>query len=237
MQGTGRKRKVVWVLDSGCSRHMTGEKSLLTDVVMRTGPIVIFGDDSKGFTTGYGKLKVGNVIIEDISLVEGLKHNLLSISQFCDKGYDVIFQKEVCLIQNRKDKDLTLRGVRKSSLFIADIDSASKGEVKCFYTKASADDSWLWHRKLSHLNFKTMNSLVKRELVRGLPQKEFCQEGLCDACEKGKSKKASHRSKGMTDIGSPLQLIHMDLFGPVNIPSISRKRYALVIVDDYSKYT
>uniref|UniRef100_A0A161ZMT4 Integrase catalytic domain-containing protein n=1 Tax=Daucus carota subsp. sativus TaxID=79200 RepID=A0A161ZMT4_DAUCS len=82
-----------------------------------------------------------------------------------------------------------------------------------------------------------MNSLVKRELVRGLPQKEFCQEGLCDACEKGKSKKASHRSKGMTDIGSPLQLIHMDLFGPVNIPSISRKRYALVIVDDYSKYT
>ena len=216
---------------------MTGEKSLLTDVVMRTGPIVIFGDDSKGFTTGYGKLKVGNVIIEDISLVEGLKHNLLSISQFCDKGYDVIFQKEVCLIQNRKNKDLTLRGVRKSSLFIADIDSASKGEVKCFYTKASADDSWLWHRKLSHLNFKTMNSLVKRELVRGLPQKEFCQEGLCDACEKGKSKKASHRSKGMTDIGSPLQLIHMDLFGPVNIPSISRKRYALVIVDDYSKYT
>ena len=237
MQGTGRKSKVVWVLDSGCSRHMTGEKSLLTDVVMRTGPIVIFGDDSKGFTTGYGKLKVGNVIIEDISLVEGLKHNLLSISQFCDKGYDVIFQKEVCLIQNRKNKDLTLRGVRKSSLFIADIDSASKGEVKCFYTKASADDSWLWHRKLSHLNFKTMNSLVKRELVRGLPQKEFCQEGLCDACEKGKSKKASHRSKGMTDIGSPLQLIHMDLFGPVNIPSISRKRYALVIVDDYSKYT
>ncbi|XP_063941230.1 uncharacterized protein LOC135149434 [Daucus carota subsp. sativus] len=79
-------------------------------------------------------------------------------------------------------------------------------------------------------------SKVKRELVRGLPQKVFCQEGLCDACEKGKSKKASHISKCMTGIGSPLQLIHMDLFGPVNIPSILRKRYALVIVDDYSKY-
>ena len=98
------------VLDSGFSRHVTGSKSLLTNVVMRTGSVVVFGNDGKGFTAGYGKMKVGNVIIEDISLMEGLKHNLLSISQFCDKGYDVTFQKEICLIQNRKHKDLTLRG-------------------------------------------------------------------------------------------------------------------------------
>ena len=227
----------MWILDSGCSRHMTGEKSLLTDVVERTGPIVTFGDDSKGFTKGYGNLRIDNVIIENISLVEGLKHNLLSISQFCDRGYDVTFRKEKCLISHRKDEKLALQGVRKGNLFVADLDSASKGELKCFYSKASTDESWLWHRKLSHLNFKTMNSLVKRELVRGLPQMEFCQEGLCEACEKGKSKKASHRSKDMSSITEPLQLIHMDLFGPVNIMSLSKKKYALVIVDDYSKYT
>ena len=109
--------------------------------------------------------------------------------------------------------------------------------MSCFYSKASAEDSWLWHKKLSHLNFKTMNSLVKRELVRGLPQLQFSKEGLCEACEKGKSKKASHRSKDMTNISEPLQLIHMDLFGPVNVMSVSRKRFALVMVDDYSKYT
>ena len=73
MQRTGKKNKVVWVLDSGCSRHMTGSKSLLIDVVMRTGPVVVFGDDSKDFTTGYGTLKVENVIIKDISLVEEFK--------------------------------------------------------------------------------------------------------------------------------------------------------------------
>ena len=182
-------------------------------------------------------LEIGNVIIDNISLVEGLKHNLLSIIQFCDKGYDVKFRKDRCLISNRKDEKLALQGVRKGNLFIADLDSASKGEVSYFYSKASAEDSWLWHKKLSHLNFKTMNSLVKRELVRGLPQMEFCKEGLYGACEKGKSKKASHKSKDMTNISEPLQLIHMNLFGPVNIMFMSRKRYALVMVDDYSKYT
>ena len=216
---------------------MTGEESLLTDVVKKTGPIVTFGDDNKGFTTGYGNLEIGNVIIENISLVEGLKQNLLSISQLCDKGYNVDFRKDKCLISNKKDEKLALQGVRKGNLFIADLSSASDGEVKCFYIKASTDQSWLWHKKLSHLNFKTMNSLVKRELVRGLPLMEFHQEELCEACEKGKSKKASHRSKGLTSISEPLQLIHMDLFGPVNVMSISRKRYALVMVDDYSKYT
>ena len=82
-----------------------------------------------------------------------------------------------------------------------------------------------------------MNSLVKRELVRGLPDMEFCNEGLCEACEKGKSNKASHRSKDSTSINVPLQLLHMDLFGPMNVLSFSRKRYAMVIVDDFSKYT
>ena len=107
----------------------------------------------------------------------------------------------------------------------------------CFYSKASPDESWLWHKKLSHLNFKTMNSLVKRELVRGLIEMEFSPDGLCEACEKGKSKRASHKKKTMTDITEPLELLHMDLFGPVNVMSMSRKKYGLVIVDDYSRYT
>ena len=132
---------------------------------------------------------------------------------------------------------LALQGVRKGNLFIADLQSESKDEVKYFYAKASTDESWLWHKKLSHLNFKTMNSLVKRELVRGLPQMEFTHEGLCEACQKGKSNKAPHKSTDTSVITEPLQLIHMDLFGPVNVMSMSKKRYALVIVDDYSKYT
>ena len=82
-----------------------------------------------------------------------------------------------------------------------------------------------------------MNSLVKREMVRGLPQMEFTHERLCEACQKGKSKKASHKGTDTSAITESLQLLHMDLFGPVNVMSMLKERYALVIVDDYSKYT
>ena len=227
----------MWILDSGCSRHMTGDRALLSDVVVKAGPVVTFGDNSKGITKGYGCLKYGNVIIEDVSFVEGLKFNLLSISHFCDRGYAVSFEREKCQILHKKNGKPALQGVRKGDLFIADLNSGFKDEVNCFYAKASSDDSWLWHKKMSHLNFKTMNSLVKRELVRGLPQMEFTQEGLCEACQKGKSKKASHKGTDTSSITEPLQLLHMDLFGPVNVMSMSKKQYALVIVDDFSKYT
>ena len=84
----------MWVLDSGCSRHMTGYRDLLSNVVEKDCLIITFGDDSKGFTMGYGNLEIENITIENISLVERLKHNLLSISQFCEKGFDVSFIKE-----------------------------------------------------------------------------------------------------------------------------------------------
>ena len=80
LQGTGKKNKVMWILDSGCSRHMTGDMALLSQFERKAGPLVTFGDDSIGTTLGYGNLEVGNVIIEDVALVDGLKHNLLSIS-------------------------------------------------------------------------------------------------------------------------------------------------------------
>ncbi|KAL8099440.1 hypothetical protein AgCh_031901 [Apium graveolens] len=137
---------------------------------------------------------------------------------------------------SQKNEKLALNGVRKGDFFVAGWNSAN-GQVMCFHSKTSPVKSWLWHKKLSYLNFKTMNSLVKRELVRGLSEMEFSPDGLCKTCEKGKSKRASHKKKTMTDITEKLQLLHMDLFGPVNIMSMSRKKYGLVIIDDYSRYT
>ena len=98
----------MWIIDSGCSTHMTGDKALLSNMVEKVGPWVTFGDDSKGFTKGYGNLDIGNVVIENISLVDGLKHNLLSVSQFTDKGYEVNFKTEQCSIINKKDKNSLL---------------------------------------------------------------------------------------------------------------------------------
>ena len=183
---------------------MTGDRALLLNVVEKAGPVVTFGDNNKGLTQGYGSLQAGNVIIENVSVVQGLQHNLLSISQFCDKGYSVLFDKEKCQILHKKNGLPALQGVRKGNLFVADLMSGCKDEVNYFYAKASPDESWLWHKRLSHLNFKSMNSLVKRELVRGLPQMEFTQEGLCEACQKGKSKKSSHKGTDISTITESL---------------------------------
>ena len=170
LQGIKQVQPVVWILDSGSSRHMTGDRALLSNVVEKAGPVVTFGDNSKGLTEGYGCLLAGNVIIENVYVVQGLEHNLLSISQFCDNGYNVLFDKLKCQILHKKNEKPSLIGIQKGNLFVADMNSGSNLEVNCFYAKASSNESWLWHKRLSHLNFKTMNSLVKRELVRGLPQ-------------------------------------------------------------------
>ena len=84
----------MWTIDTGCSSHMTGDKALLSNMVEKAVPWVTFGDDSKGFTKVYGNLEIGNVVIENISLVDGLKHNLLSVSQFTDKGHEVNIKSE-----------------------------------------------------------------------------------------------------------------------------------------------
>ena len=107
----------------------------------------------------------------------------------------------------------------------------------CFMSKASSDINWLWHKRLSHLNFKTLNHLSVHQLVTGLPDYSFAKESLCSACEKGKQTRASFKSKQVSSVSSPLQLLHMDLFGPVNVKSMAGKKYTLVIVDEFSGYT
>ena len=124
------------------------------------------------------------------------------------------------LLLAKKTGEIALKGVRKGSLFVTYLDSTNKDGVCCFYTKASEEQSKLWHKKLSHLNFKAINTLVKKELVRDMPSLEFAQLEVCEACQKGKMKRSSHKSKTVNSISAPLQLIHMDLFGPVNVLSI-----------------
>ena len=129
LHGIKQVNRVVWILDSGCSRHMTGDRALLSNVVEKAGPVLTFGDNSKGLTQGYGSLQAGNVIIDNISVVQGLQHNLLSISQLCNKGYSVLFDKERCQMLHKKNGLLALQGVGKGNLFIADLQSRSKFKI------------------------------------------------------------------------------------------------------------
>ncbi|GJU20081.1 putative ribonuclease H-like domain-containing protein [Tanacetum coccineum] len=109
--------------------------------------------------------------------------------------------------------------------------------LTCLFAKATIDESNLWHRRLGHKNFKTMNKLVRGNLVRGLPSKLFKNDHTCVACQKGKQHKASCKTKLVSSISQPIRILHMDLFGPTSIRSINHKIYFLVVTDDYSRFS
>ncbi|KAJ9545329.1 hypothetical protein OSB04_025036 [Centaurea solstitialis] len=213
---------------------MTGSKSVLSNYREERGPAVTFGGNGKGQTRGYGTLTNGVTTFKRVAYVEGLMHNLLSISQLCDKNHKVSFSKKKCKVKNRR-KEVILTGVRHADIYIINMNTST--DNFCFVSRASSDTNWLWHKRLSHLNFKTINQPCINNLVVGLPNFRYTKVSLCSACEKGKQTRASFKSKQISSISSPLQLLHMDLFGPVNVQSIAGKKYTLVIVDEYSRYT
>ncbi|KAJ9541256.1 hypothetical protein OSB04_027762 [Centaurea solstitialis] len=132
---------------------------------------------------------------------------------------------------------ILLRTPRRDNVYCLDLNGMPSKVVNCLFSKASVTESSLWHRRMGHMNMKTMNILVKNNLVRGLPSKEFTLDDNCVACLKGTQHKASHKSKSINIISAPLQLLHMDFFGPTNVMSIGKKSYCLVIIDDYSRFT
>ncbi|GJX76081.1 retrovirus-related pol polyprotein from transposon TNT 1-94, partial [Tanacetum coccineum] len=116
-------------------------------------------------------------------------------------------------------------------------DAKTRSSPICLLSKASKSKSWLWHRRLNHLNFGTINDLARKDLVRGLPRLKFEKDHLCSACQLGKSKKFSHKPKSENTNMEVLHTLHMDLCGPMRVQSINGKKYILVIVDDYSRFT
>nr|GFA46408.1 retrovirus-related Pol polyprotein from transposon TNT 1-94 [Tanacetum cinerariifolium] len=161
------------VIDSGCSRNMTGNMSYFSDFEELNKGYVAFGGNPKGGKIkGKGKIKTGKLDFDDVYFVKELKFNLFSVSQM-----------------------------------------------------------------LGHVNFKTINKLVKGNLVRGLPSKVFTNDNSCVACKKGKQHRASCKSKTVSSVDQPLFRLHMDLFGPTFVKSLSKKSYCLVITNDYSRFS
>ncbi|GJZ04739.1 retrovirus-related pol polyprotein from transposon TNT 1-94 [Tanacetum coccineum] len=185
---------VLWYLDSGCSKHMTGNRSQLMNFVSKFLGTVRFENDQIARIMGYGDYQLGNVIISRVYYVEGLGHNLFSVGQFCDADLEVAFRKNTCFIRNLEGVDL-LSGSRDTNLYTISLDDMLKSSPICLLSKASKTKSWLWHRRLSHLNFGTLNKLAKDGLARGIPRLKFQKDHLCSACALGKSKKSSHQPK------------------------------------------
>nr|GFA88708.1 hypothetical protein [Tanacetum cinerariifolium] len=174
--------------------------------------------------------------IKKVYYVEGLGHNLFSVGQFCDKGLEVAFRKSTCFVRNENGVDL-LTGDRSSNLYTLALNEVASNSLTCLLEKASSSQSWLWNQRLSHLNFATINNLVKNNLVQGLLKMKFKKDHLCFVCEQEKIHRKHHKSKTAFASNKPLYLLHMDLCGPMGVQSINGKRYVLVVVDDYSRYT
>nr|GFC07415.1 retrovirus-related Pol polyprotein from transposon TNT 1-94 [Tanacetum cinerariifolium] len=176
---------VLWYLDSGCSKHMTGDRSQLTNF----------------------------------------------IDKFLD--LEVAFRHQTCFIRNLEGIDL-LFGSRGNNLYTLSVGDMMNSSPICLLSKASNTKSWLWYRRLSHLNFGAINYLARQGLVWGLLKLKFEKDHLCSACAMDKSKKKYHKPKSDDTNQEKLYLLHMDLYRPMRVKSVNGKKYILVIVDDYS---
>ncbi|KAI0498664.1 hypothetical protein KFK09_019554 [Dendrobium nobile] len=224
----------MWYLDSGCSRHMTGDMKKFILLETKTGGKVTLGDNTTRKVIGSGIVgNAKNFLIENVLLVDGLKHNLLSISQLCDKGFDVKFFTDRCLIS--LFDEVILEGKRMNNVYMLDLDRVDNS--KSFCLKTIVDDSWLWHRRLCHASMKTLRNITQKNLVRGVPKLEFTKDHLCDACQQGKQVKSSFHSIRDVITSRPLEILHMDLFGPVSTASLGGKNYGFVNVDDFTRFT
>ncbi|KAI3725338.1 hypothetical protein L1987_65124 [Smallanthus sonchifolius] len=181
----GQPRRTItntWYVDSGCSRYMTGNIRLLEYVININGGYVAFAGNKGGYITGQGTLKNDKFKFEKVNYVEQLEHYLLSAP-------------------------------RRNDTYVLDMSVATTTDSipTCLLSKASESDSILWHRKLSHINYRKMNYLVKNDLVFGVPKMKFSVPDNCIPCKKGKQHKKSHKSKTKNSIVTPLELLHMDL--------------------------
>nr|GEW07068.1 retrovirus-related Pol polyprotein from transposon TNT 1-94 [Tanacetum cinerariifolium] len=227
---------ILFIVDSGYTKHITGNLKLFCKFVEKFLGIVRFGNDQFAPILSYGDLVQGNVTINRVYHVAGLNHNLFSVGQFCDADLEVAFRKSTCFVIDLQGNDL-LTGNRGSDLYTISLQESTSSTPLCLMAKATPTQAWLWHRRLSHLNFDYINLLSKKDIVIGLPKLKYVKDQLCSSCELSKSKRSSFKSKAVPSSKGRLNLLHMDLYGPMRVASINRKKYILVIVDDYSRYT
>ncbi|GJR34693.1 putative ribonuclease H-like domain-containing protein [Tanacetum coccineum] len=239
------------IIDSGYSRCMTGKKERLDDFHLFKWWKVTFGG-GEGRITGKGTIRTPKLDFENVYYVKELQLVLRlrweSDSDFSTEYSDsdkkrVLFTDTDCLVLSNDfilpDESMVLLKVpRKHNLYTFNLNNlAPKKNLACLVAKASSDEAVKWHRMMGHVNYKNTNKLVKDNLVRGLPPKIFKNDHTCVGCCKGKQHKATYKViTAISSISEPLQLLHMDLFGPISIRSIDHKFYCLVITDDYSRF-
>src|SRR4051812_12527241 len=189
---------------------------------------------TKGKLLAWVRLPYRKINILTELCLSSLGYNLMSISKLCDMGMLVLFSASRCVVFSQVDYSFVFEGYRKGDLYIVDF-SSGPAVSTCLMAKATS--GWLWHRRLGHAGMKNLQTLVSKKHVVGINEVTFDKDRLCSACEAGKITKKYHSAKTIMTTTRPLELLHMDLFGPQNYASLGGNKYGLVIVDDFSCYT
>ena len=195
-----------------------------------------FTDKIKSRIVGIGNIGKNDYdLITNVMLVEVLTHNLLSISQFFDQGYRVVFEPSQCIIKDSTSNKIILTARRHDNTYVLYLDDLLDQNVKrlAFFV----DEKWLWHKKLGHTHMKLISEISQKELVKGLPKINFENDLTCEFCLRGKEIKSSFQSKNVISITKLFELLHLDLFGLTRTTSLGGKKYSLVIVDNFSIFT
>jgi hypothetical protein len=160
-----------WVIDSGCTQHMTGNPRMFTslDENVDGQDKITFGDNSKGKVQGLGKVAISNDLsISNVLLVAPLSFNLLSVGQLCDLGLQCLFTPTEVIVSKMDDESMVFKGFRYNNLYLVDFTSEYVDLRTCLFTKASL--GWLWHRRLAHVGMSTLKKVLKKDIVAGPPK-------------------------------------------------------------------
>ncbi|WVZ88670.1 hypothetical protein U9M48_035162 [Paspalum notatum var. saurae] len=225
-------------MDSGCTQHMISDSRMFTSLIgdVENYDKITFGDNSKGKVEGLGKIEISSEYsINNVLLVDSLNFNLLSVGQLCDLGFQCLFKPNEVIVSKIDGGEVVFKGFRHNNLYLVNFNSKNANLQACLFSKNSM--GWLWHRRLGHVGMNTLKKVMKKDLVCGLKDITFEKDKLCSACQAGKQVANTHPSKTFISTSRPLELLHMDLFGPTTYTSIGGNNYGFVIVDDFSRYT
>ena len=230
----------LWYLDNGCSRHMTGDRSLFKVFESKKGGNVTFGDGSKSQIKGKGTISLlGLLDIANVLYVEGLRVNLFSISQICDQDFMVLFSKGKCLVLNESGKKLISSVHTLDNYYGLVLDA----DIVCNNIRLPNEDLWhqrmghLWQQMMGHDGYKHLSIVSKHKSVLGIPKLSRVKNVMCKPCQLGKQTKVKHPGTQTTATSRPLELLHLDLMDPTRTESLGGKRYIMVMVDNFTRYT
>ena len=225
------------MLDSGATSHMTGSKSIMTELRPNiANTMVSYGDKTSSQVLGFGKVVVTpDVSLVDVMLVKTLGYNLLSVRALALMGLSSFFNSHSVVLMWSKSLKVAFVGYVEHDLYVVDFSGTTTPHALCLYAKA--DKGWLWHRRLAHVNMRTLQRLHSEGHILGINDVSFAKDRVCRACIEGKMHETPHKALNQITTERCLELLHMDLFGPPSHDSLGGKKYCLVIVDDFSRYT